>query len=151
MPKRDAAVKIVLSNYKFYFSFTRREDKYEQITQLWRAANAELPLIAFDTPENQMAVGMCDSILNDHEHFSRDYGMKQAAQMEQWKNYFNTNKVNTPIHNPPVVGSSDLLVTVKTNDLRPLLYAGVPDPFRGKVWHMCSGAMHKAVAHPPDY
>jgi hypothetical protein len=120
------------------------------------------------------AVGMCDSILNDQGHFSRDYGLKQVMQVEQWKSYFGQNKVSypsapspprlTPTSTPstspttsflpalpPPQDFYNLTATFKTSELRTLVHGGIPDPFRGRVWAMCSGATHKAAAHAMDY
>lgn len=180
MSKRDAAIKIVLSNYKFYIAFGRRDEKYEQLQSMWRMCNGEFNLISFEPPVPQMAVGMCDSILNDHAQFSIDYGLKQVMQVEQWKAYFSQNRVSFPYSPPPpprltptsspfpsplpspstaslaasLPPAQDfysLPATFKTHELRTLVHAGIPDPFRGRVWAMCSGATHKAAAHAMDY
>lgn len=111
---------------------------------------------------------MCDSILNDHAQFSIDYGLKQLQQVAQWKTYLAQNRISflaepTPRHSPsqsPTSGSFipppqpdlySLPATFKTPELRTLIHSGIPDPFRGRAWQMCSGAAHKAAAHPPDY
>ena len=116
---------------------------------------------------------MCDSILNDQAQFSRDYGLKQTMQMEQWKTYFSQNRVSfpssttpprltptpSPVSSPTSVMPAPIppqefytpTATFKTSELRGLVHAGVPDPFRGRVWGMCSGATHKASAHAMDY
>lgn len=109
---------------------------------------------------------MCDSILNDHAQFSIDYGLKQLQQVVLWKSYFSQNRVSFPVESnspstptspnsfipsPPQQDLYSLPATFKTPELRTLIHSGIPDPFRGRAWQMCSGAAHKAASHSPDY
>jgi len=182
MPKRDSAVKISLSSYKFYFNFPRKDEKYEQVLHLWKTCSSEVNLLSFENPVSPVAMGMCDSILNDHAQFPIDYGFKQLQQIELWKAYFSQNRGSAPyVPTPPQLSPTklspstspvrstssrslrlsslplppldlnNLPATFKTAELRSLVHAGIPDPFRGRAWQMCSGATHKAAAHAPDY
>lgn len=70
------------------------------------------------------AMGMCDSILNDPHHFSKDYGLKQARQIEAWQSYFRECGVT-------LTSISNVSMLPERPDLLPLIRDGIPDPYRG--------------------
>lgn len=73
---------------------------------------------AYEKKGEDKALGIDSSVLANVKEFSSDYSVKEKLQREIWERYLNEHKgLNIEL--------------LKTKELQTMVYAGIPDCYRG--------------------
>jgi len=77
------------------------------------------------------------NVLQSEYHFSRDYDEKQKKQLKKFNKYFAANGFGIEM--------------IETPKLRNLVYNGIPDQLRGKLWQYFSWSLHLETISLGEY